>query len=194
MKFEKLSEEQLSQLRDTNLTVIELASILNCGTATVCRWRKSLGVVVKTGSKKGKPRPWQIKQDIRTCVVCGKSFETIPSKKRRFCSISCSSKVMDRSYTQTEDFRNKHSKPCTPAYKKYAGKIHRLSHKIYEQYKQEINPNNYKRGLAGEDGAYHLDHIISIKYGFEHGIPPEEIAKKENLQMLPWKENINKGS
>lgn len=194
MKFEKLTEEQLSQLKDVNLTAAELSSELKCGTATIWRWRNSLGVKLGRGSKKGKPRPWQIKRDVRSCVVCEKEFEVVPSKKRIYCSISCFAKVMDRSYTQTEEFRNKQRNPNTPEYKKYVNQVHRLSRKIYEEYRQEINPNNHKRGLAGQDGVYHLDHIVSIKYGFDNNIPPEEIAKKENLQMLPWKENISKGS
>ena len=79
--------------------------------------------------------------------------------------------------------------PNTPAYKKYAGRVYHLTKKIYNTYKEEINPNNYPRTLCGVDGGYQLDHIISVKEGFDNGIPPEEIAKKENLQMLTWQEN-----
>jgi hypothetical protein len=50
-----------------------------------------------------------------------------------------------------------------------------------------------KRGVNGQDGAYTLDHIISIKRGFIENISPENIGNINNLQMLPWEENINKG-
>ncbi len=54
---------------------------------------------------------------------------------------------------------------------------------------------NYgKRGLAGVKGAYHLDHIISINYGYKNNIPAEIIGSLYNLQFIPWKENIIKGS
>jgi hypothetical protein len=47
--------------------------------------------------------------------------------------------------------------------------------------------------VNGEDGAYTLDHIVSLKKGFKEGIPAEQIGHIENLQMLPWEENITKG-
>lgn len=50
-----------------------------------------------------------------------------------------------------------------------------------------------KRGRCGVDGAYQLDHIISISDGYERGIPPEEIADMSNLRMIPWRENLLKG-
>lgn len=54
--------------------------------------------------------------------------------------------------------------------------------------------NNFdKRGLAGREGAYHIDHMISIKYGFENGIAPEAIGNITNLTMLPWELNLEKG-
>lgn len=74
-----------------------------------------------------------------------------------------------------------------------SNRVHVLTSKIYEEYKHEINPDNYLGGLAGQDGVYHLDHIVSIRYGFDNNIPPEQLAVKENLQMLPWKDNISKG-
>jgi hypothetical protein len=61
-------------------------------------------------------------------------------------------------------------------------------------YKNPLNtlPNWKKRGRCGVDGAYQLDHIISINEGWEGGIPAEEIAKWENLRMIPWKDNRDK--
>ena len=39
------------------------------------------------------------------------------------------------------------------------------------------------------DDAYQIDHILSVKYGFENKIDPKVIGNIKNLQMLPWKEN-----
>lgn len=50
-----------------------------------------------------------------------------------------------------------------------------------------------KRGVNGEEGAYTLDHIISVKSGFMTNTSPEQIGDFSNLQMLPWEENITKG-
>lgn len=49
------------------------------------------------------------------------------------------------------------------------------------------------RGLCGVEGAYQLDHIVSIKYGFDHDIPAEVIGNLGNLRIIPWKENRTKG-
>jgi len=48
------------------------------------------------------------------------------------------------------------------------------------------------RGLCGQEGAYQLDHIISIKYGFDNNIAPELLGHINNLRFIPWQENRNK--
>lgn len=54
------------------------------------------------------------------------------------------------------------------------------------------NCNN--RGSSGVEGAYHLDHIIPVSYGFKNNMPPEIIGDISNLQFIPWRENAIKGS
>ena len=52
---------------------------------------------------------------------------------------------------------------------------------------------NYdKIGKSGITGAYQLDHIIPIKYGFDNNICPSVIGHIDNLQIIPWKENRSK--
>lgn len=55
-----------------------------------------------------------------------------------------------------------------------------------------ILENFNRRGMAGVDGAYHLDHIFSIKHGFENRISPMIIGNKNNIRMLTWENNYNK--
>jgi hypothetical protein len=50
-----------------------------------------------------------------------------------------------------------------------------------------------KRGRCGVSGAYQLDHIISINFGWKNNIPAEQIGEMKNLKMIPWKENRKKG-
>jgi hypothetical protein len=50
------------------------------------------------------------------------------------------------------------------------------------------------RGRCGVEGAYQLDHIKSINWGWENGIPPEVIAEWDNLRMIPWRTNLLKSS
>lgn len=41
-------------------------------------------------------------------------------------------------------------------------------------------------------GRYHLDHIVSCKSGFEHGLPAEVIGNIENLRFISERENCSK--
>jgi len=49
------------------------------------------------------------------------------------------------------------------------------------------------RGRAGKSGMYHLDHMISINYGFKNNIDPKIIGHISNLQFITWQENLQKG-
>lgn len=71
----------------------------------------------------------------------------------------------------------------------YLAIARRLTAGTYRQHKEEINPQDLRRSHRG----YQLDHIMSIAEGYERGLPPEYIARKENLQMLPAFENKSKG-
>ena len=74
-------------------------------------------------------------------------------------------------------------------WEEYRTKVRRLTEKTYKQHKFEINPLNLKRGMK----TFHLDHKMPIIEGFLQGIPAEQIAAKENLQILPAFDNISKG-
>lgn len=82
--------------------------------------------------------------------------------------------------------------PIYSDFKKYRNRVAVRTKKIYEEFKEEINPTNLPIGKCGIDGAYQIDHIISVREGFEKGLSVESISSKENLQMLPWLENIQK--
>jgi hypothetical protein len=57
----------------------------------------------------------------------------------------------------------------------------------------KVLENYDKRGNhAYDDSAYHLDHKFSIKEGFRQGILPHIIGNINNLEMLPWLENVKK--
>ena len=73
-------------------------------------------------------------------------------------------------------------------WKKYRREVDRLTRKL----PLHLLENFDKRNTAGIDGAYHLDHIISVYKGFKQSIPPEKIASMENVRMIPWMENQHK--
>lgn len=61
------------------------------------------------------------------------------------------------------------------------------SHRIYSTWE-----NFDKIGRSGVVGAYQIDHVIPIKYGFDNGICPSVIGHINNLQIIPWEQNRSK--
>jgi hypothetical protein len=100
--------------------------------------------------------------------------------------------IRNGNYTTGKEHPN--FNPNRKAFLRYRQEVNVLSENIYRRYKDEINPYDYPRGKAGINGAYHLDHIVSIHYGFTNDMKPDIIAHKDNLQMLYWKENIIKSN
>lgn len=49
--------------------------------------------------------------------------------------------------------------------------------------------NHHLRGFHN----YHLDHKVSIWYGWKNNIPADQIADISNLRFIPWMENMRKG-
>jgi len=62
----------------------------------------------------------------------------------------------------------------------------------YQQPVDILKNSEKLRGRCGVENAYQLDHIISIKEGYEKSISPEVIGNIKNLQFIPWQENIKK--
>ena len=77
-------------------------------------------------------------------------------------------------------------------FQKYCNKVRLLTERIYKENLNILNPHGLKRTLCGVEDGYQLDHKISVKFGFENNISPEELSKVSNLQLIPWKENRNK--
>lgn len=57
-----------------------------------------------------------------------------------------------------------------------------------------LENSDKKRTLCGVEGGYQLDHIFSIKQGFEMGIEPKFVGSLVNLRYIPWEKNRAKGS
>jgi hypothetical protein len=77
-----------------------------------------------------------------------------------------------------------------PEYSKYKNMVT----KVTRRQPIESLSNYEKRGLAGVEGAYHLDHKYSILEGFKNDISPEIIGNINNLEFLPWIENTRKNA
>ena len=134
------------------------------------------------------------------CDNCGLSFERsiqLLNRQKVHNCYSCSRKHVGRlnegnqwGFT-SDQVGEKHPRwnPNKNDFEKYKSEVARITRKqdltLLENYDKP-------RGLCGVDGAYQLDHKISIKYGYENNMPPEEIGHISNLQFIPWKENRTK--
>lgn len=125
---------------------------------------------------------------------CNHTFDVAPGNiivrdvKCPICNNEAKAKRLQESHReQLEQWRK-----TAPDWKLYRSTVTSLTRYTYLEHKAIINPNNFPTGRAGTVGAYHLDHIVSVRYGFTHSIDPELISHYTNLQMLPWEENIAK--
>jgi hypothetical protein len=91
-------------------------------------------------------------------------------------------------FSSWEEYEQKY-----PKKKAYINEVHKLTRK------QPLHTlSNYSKleenwGMMGEDGAYQIDHIISIDQGWKEHTPPEEISNISNLQVMKWEDNRKKG-
>ena len=79
--------------------------------------------------------------------------------------------------------------PNKTEFSKYAALVRQITNKqnlsILENFEKP-------RGVCGLAGVYQLDHIISIKTGFDSNMSPESIGSIDNLRFIPWEENREK--
>jgi hypothetical protein len=129
----------------------------------------------------------------RTTTLSESEISEILTKSRSNCS---------RKYLTEEEFAKRISKmrktfeDCglwiplenLSNYENYKRKVwhHTLKHDI------SALANYEKRGRAGTEGAYQLDHKFSISRGFIEGVDPELIGSLKNLEFIPWEDNIKK--
>lgn len=77
--------------------------------------------------------------------------------------------------------------------RKYRSRIISRSKYTYQKNKHLLNPNNYIIGMYGPN-VYHLDHKYPISEAFKYNVPIELMASIENLQLLPYADNIRKSN
>ena len=125
------------------------------------------------------------------------------AKKKTLCG-SCRTLKSGRGFNSwiTEEHRKKmratkagfsswkEYKEKYPKKKMYQNEVRRLTRL---QPIHTLKNHDKLRGLNGVEGAYQVDHIISIDYGWDNEILPEQIADISNLQIIKWEDNITKG-
>jgi hypothetical protein len=184
-----------------------------------CRkcYSKEISKTLKTKVENGEFRPYVRDKNIestkernysRTCYECGNTMLYMSERSLRkgiynntICN-SCSTKIYKKGVingvTNQQTLQMRATKAGFTNWEEYVEKYPKK-----QFYKREVwrltyrNPLNElehweKRGRCGVDGAYQLDHIKSINWGWENGIPAEIIAEWGNLRMIPWKDNRDK--
>ena len=144
-------------------------TVRSCG----CLRLESLNNIREPWTSWSKKRP-RIKLK---CERCNNSYEVRQSqaKRSKFCSFKC---------------RNPNFPYNTKEWKGYLNTVRKRSYRTYKKFKEEINPLDFKLGKK----SYHLDHKYSIHDGFRNSVPVSAMSCKENLQILPYKENLRKNN
>ena len=126
---------------------------------------------------------------------CGHEFP-VSVKNLHLSGVNCPvcNKLLKRQKFQQYniDRHNEYIKTASP-WQEYKALVTSLTRVTYNENKHIINPLNLKIGRAkiGAD-VFHVDHIVSIRYGFDNDIPAELMSHYTNLQMLHWNDNISK--
>lgn len=102
----------------------------------------------------------------------------------------CATNTKTANLNKSSRDRSNEWKKTATVWQKYKSRVTKLTRQAYKNNKHKINPNDLPTGRAGTEGAYHIDHIVPIRYCFEHFIPEEICAHPDNLQMLGWRENV----
>lgn len=90
--------------------------------------------------------------------------------------------------------RRKISEEDYKDYQKYKRAVYSASRKTYNQYIHLLNPDGLLLGRCGTSGAYQIDHKVPISIGYQLKIPVIVMSVIENLQLMTWKENLNKSN
>lgn len=123
---------------------------------------------------------------------CGHTFETTAGNilhRDIECPVCAREYLNDLNRARNKERHDKWSETAND-WELYESECRSLTSKTFKEHSTSINPNNYFIGPTGIDGAHHVDHIISVRKGYDNQIPMELIAHKDNLQVLPWEVNV----
>ena len=79
-------------------------------------------------------------------------------------------------------------------YQKYKRAVYSASRKTYNQNINTLNPSGVLLGRSGIPSAYQIDHRVPVSMGYQLKIPVTVMSIVENLQLMPWKANLNKSN
>lgn len=163
----------------------ELANFYGCNKLRIRKWIDHFGLVRRVQGG-GNNRKYVIDVEVLRNLV-----ETHHSNSDIMSILKINSLSSLNMWLKKYNIKRHYDKT---ALDKYSRKVRYLTELEYSKYHKEINPRGLPRTLCGTEYGYQLDHIISITRSFYLGISCEKCASKDNLQMLTWKDNLNKRS
>jgi hypothetical protein len=122
------------------------------------------------------------------CSICSVS---VGNHFRKFCSEHCRNiynQQKKQAYLETLPPKTKYRKEC-----KFDFSLRDFPNEFNFKLLTEVGmyqPTNHGDNLAGLS----RDHMVSVNYGFEHGIPAEIIRHPANCNLIPQHENAVKHS
>lgn len=145
------------------------------------------------------------KEVLCQCSVCSTNFKRSYQIAKR--SLTKCNKIFCYNCSRKNVGKNMDTSNMIKASKKRIGKKHprynpnKDKFKLYASEVRKITKrqpldllDNYDkpRTICGIEGGYQLDHVVSIKEGFEKDIPAKYIGSLVNLKFVPWEENRKK--
>lgn len=125
-------------------------------------------------------------------TLCGHTFTSnaVNLLRRNVECPTCAKLLKTSNINHWSELNSARWRQTANEWQKYKSKVTALTRKSYLTNEDKINPDDLPKGRAGTKGAYHLDHIVPIRYCFENNIPADICAHPDNLQMMKWKDNI----
>jgi hypothetical protein len=76
-------------------------------------------------------------------------------------------------------------------YAAYEHRVRLMTESNWKQYKPLINPHNLSRTSSALKSGHHLDHLISVRLGYQLRLSPDIVSSVENLTMIDWNANLS---
>lgn len=162
----------------------ELAKIYGCNELRIRNWIKHFGLTPRSPGG-GNNRKYKYDDDLlRDLVAKGLTNKQI-SEQLNIPKRNIKGRLFKLKIKRSYNYR-------ISDFNRYARKARLLTETTYTKYKEVLNPNNLPRTLCGVENGYQLDHIISIRECFDSGKSVEECSDLNNLQFIPWEDNLKK--
>lgn len=137
----------------------------------------------KNPSKKPENRA-KISEGVKQSYINNPELRNIRSKTFGFIGKQNFKKIREQRFESGEWVRPEDKQ----GYKGYVEVVRKLTQENYTKHFYDID------NAAARNKDWHLDHKVSINYGFRNNIPPEVIAHYKNLEIINGRLNESKGS